>query len=346
MANRRRNLAGVGIIVVVIVVFGAAYLRIGEIMYDELGSIQGHCVDTDGPRWEGVTPANLAYSQQDLSASVPPLDTTPYRMADFQDVSFPSRADRSGGAVRIAAWWVPSPEVNAPAVVVVHGLKACRRDWNVLIPAGMLHRAGLSVLAIDLRNHGDSGKTDGHFYGGVLEKLDVLGAIDWLVQVQRVAPNDVGLLGLSLGAATVMLAAADDPQVPAVWEDSGYADAEQRTIEYIDADVHHYPFSSLIAPAGGIVSILRSGADIYKETPLSTIGRLKGRALEIVHGAANSDTDVHHAFDLFKAARQADVNAQLWVVPNAEHTREMLVDPVEYEQRLDGFFRTYLQSGT
>ena len=74
-------------------------------------------------------------------------------------------------------------------VVVVHGYTACRRDGWVLLAAGMLHRHGFAVLAIDLRNHGDSGRTGGRHTGGIRESADVLGAWDWLVTERHVAPE-------------------------------------------------------------------------------------------------------------------------------------------------------------
>ena len=88
----------------------------------------------------------------------------------------------------------------------------------------MLHRNGFSVLLIDLRDHGDSTREDGRFAGGTDEYRDVLGAWDWLRTEQGLPPASIGLLGISLGAATVLLATGQEPAVAAVWEDSSYAD--------------------------------------------------------------------------------------------------------------------------
>ncbi len=86
------------------------------------------------------------------------VDTAPYAMPRFEEVGFPDRT----GVVRIAGWWIPAEgDPDAPVVVVVHGYTACRRDGWVLLAAGMLHRHGFGVLAIDLRNHGDSGPDRG-----------------------------------------------------------------------------------------------------------------------------------------------------------------------------------------
>ena len=102
-----------------------------------------------------------------------------------------------------------------------------------------------------------------------------------------------------------MLAAADEPRVAAVWEDSGYADTQQRVAEELEHRGISMP--GLIAPAGGIAGLLVSGVDIYGKTPLGTIGRLAGRPLFIAHGLEDLVTPVHHAQDLFDAARRAGV---------------------------------------
>jgi dienelactone hydrolase len=62
----------------------------------------------------------------------------------------------------------------------------------------------------------------------------VLGAWDWLSGAFGIPAKRIGLFGASLGAASVMLAAATEPRIAAVWEDSGYADTEQRVEEELE----------------------------------------------------------------------------------------------------------------
>ena len=96
-------------------------------------------------------------------------------------------------------------------MILVHGLKSCRRDENVLMPAGMLRRHGFGVLLIDLRDHGDSDDEDLRFAGGTEEYLDVLGAWDWLA-AQGVPKDRIGILGMSFGAATTVIAGGEEPR--------------------------------------------------------------------------------------------------------------------------------------
>ena len=75
----------------------------------------------------------------------------------------------------------PDYENNGGTTVILsHGFGGCRKGANDLLAAGMLHRNGIAVLMIDLRDHGDSTKEDMRFAGGTEEYRDVLGAWDWL----------------------------------------------------------------------------------------------------------------------------------------------------------------------
>src|SRR5262249_22310258 len=128
------------------------------------------------------------------------LDTTPYLMPQYENVDFPSR-DRG---LRISGFWIPAD--NAPSdqatVILLHGNAACKRSPETLIPAGMLHRAHFNVLAIDMRNVGDSQIDDGRNAAGTKEYLDLLGAWDWVQATHAIPPQKIGLFGYSLGGST------------------------------------------------------------------------------------------------------------------------------------------------
>ncbi|TME81604.1 MAG: alpha/beta hydrolase, partial [Chloroflexi bacterium] len=202
----RRHLR-VWLLIAVVVVLGGAYLYVGTRIYDELSVVHAGC---DG-RWQGQTPANF---------SVGGVDMTGLRMPGYEDVRIPSRDP----GVTLSSWFVPSAVANAPAVVVVHGMNSCKREARILLAAGLLHRHGFSVLLMDMRNHGDSTVQNGHYAGGTKEYRDVLGAWDWLVSTSGLSPHHVGLMGFSLGAATVLIATGEEQRVAATWEDSSYAE--------------------------------------------------------------------------------------------------------------------------
>ncbi|MGB0651722.1 MAG: alpha/beta hydrolase [Thermoplasmatota archaeon] len=127
------------------------------------------------------------------------------------------RLDSDGLA--LAAWWIPGNQ-TAPVVVLVHGhgatmAKSLER-WGP-----NLHGAGYNLFAVDLRNHGASDDGPVGVTFGASEWRDVAAAV--AAARERAPGAPVALYGSSMGAATVLLAAAQDPTIAAVVADSGYA---------------------------------------------------------------------------------------------------------------------------
>jgi len=288
--------------------------------------------DECGGRWAENTPE--AFEVPDSYV----LDTSPWTMPAPEEVRFPSRDP----GIDIVGWWLRASTGDtpalAPAVIVVHGFTACRRDHAVLLPAGMLHRNGYSVLLIDLRDHGDSTREDGRFAGGTDEYRDVLGAADWLRTVQGLPSSGIGLLGISLGAATVLLAAGQEPGVAAVWEDSSYADLGSA----VDAELTREGYPTFLAAGGVFAARLLSGDDLVSYSPLDAALRLDGRPLYITHGTEDSRLSVDYGHQLEAAVRADGGDVESWFVEGAEHAESMITHAAEYEQRVVGFFRRSL----
>jgi dipeptidyl aminopeptidase/acylaminoacyl peptidase len=319
VSRRRALLAAIVVLIPVV-----AYVSASAVVWDRLTSLPGPC----GDRWASNTPE--AFEVPDSYT----LDTTPWAMPPPIDVRLPSRDPR----IEIAAWWLPAAASEsggpAPAVIVVHGFTACRHDHAVLLPAGMLHRNGFSVLLIDLRDHGDSTREDGRFAGGTDEYRDVLGAWDWLRTEQGIEPSRIGLLGISLGAATVLLATGQEQGVAAVWEDSSYADLGTA----IDAELTREGYPTFLAFGGVLAARIISGDDLVSYSPLDAVATLAGRPLAITHGTADTRLIVEYGHQLEAAARAGGGPVEAWYVDGAGHTEAMVTHPDEYERRLVGFF--------
>jgi dipeptidyl aminopeptidase/acylaminoacyl peptidase len=295
---RRRRTA---VVLAILIVLAAAvvFLGAGYLAYQDLSVVTPRCGTA---AWATQTPADFEIAASDVQA---PPDPGPYRFTDFRDVEFPTR----GGGLTIRAWYAP-PRAAGPVVVVVHGYNACRRDWSVLLPAGMLHRAGFGVLLPDLRNHGDSDVDGGRWAGGAKEYRDVLGAWDWLV-TSGVMPRRIGIFGVSLGAATVTIATGEEPRIAATWADSSYARFAVAASEY--AESKGYP---------------------------GWVATSAGRPFFIVQGLEDTTVRPHNGVDLASAATRGGTSVEPWFVPGATHVREMLLQTDRYERTLDGFFST------
>ncbi len=98
-------------------------------------------------------------------------------------------------------------------MIIAHGVDHTRQ---VMLPrAAFLVRGGYNVLALDLRGHGESAAQ--YASPGYLESRDLLGAIQHIRSGGEHGP--IILLGLSYGAAAVVVAAAQSEDVAAIIAD-------------------------------------------------------------------------------------------------------------------------------
>src|ERR1051325_7176979 len=126
------------------------------------------------------------------STGSPPADLS------VQSVTF---ASTSGG--RLSAWLVRGIP-NHGAVLLLHPIRSDKRA--MLSRARFLARQGYSVLLVDLQAHGES---DGdRITFGNREAKDVRAMME---KIREFAPGEkIGALGISLGAAALVLSDAKD----------------------------------------------------------------------------------------------------------------------------------------
>jgi uncharacterized protein len=307
-----------------LVTIGAVgYIVASYAVYDTLAAVPGTCHAADA----ADTPGHFSVDGMDDET------VAQYFMPAPQDMEFRSRDPRIPELV-LRGWWLPGTRAAGPAVLLVHGVRSCRRDDNVLLAAGMLHRAGFGVLLMDQRDHGDSDDEDLRFAGGTEEYLDVQGAWDWLV-TQGIPEERIGIVGMSFGAATSVIAGGEEPRVRAVWEDSSYADMSEAMRDYLERE--GYP--AFLEPGAVLMGRLVAGDDLTSRSPLAEIPSYAGRPLAIVHGAADTQSLPRYAEALRAAAETSGVDLrEFWMVPGMEHTRAVIDRHEAYAPRLVAFF--------
>jgi uncharacterized protein len=249
----------------------------------------------------------------------------------FQDVQFPAQVD----AVPISGWYIPH-DGSHEAIVLVHGKDSNRtNEFGGRFPnlAAALHERGFAILMIDMRGHGQSG--DGRYSFGLNEQRDIAGAADWL-RTQGFLRGSIGVLGVSMGAASSMFAAANDPDIGALIEDCGYAD-----INPILA--HEWSTASglpnMFLPSSLFAARMMYGYDISAAQPVAEVGKIAPRPMLIIHGTADTLIPVAQA-EQIKAANPA---AELWEVAGAGHAGSYAADPQAYVDRVASFFAKSLQ---
>jgi fermentation-respiration switch protein FrsA (DUF1100 family) len=323
-------LAGLAVVaVLVLLVYGVTSF----VVYDGVGSLTGECDPQDAGNTPAAYTVRPGYDQAIADANLMPVP---------RDVTFASRDPQMPDA-KLAGWWIPADTANAPAVVLVHGIYSCRREANVLVPAGMLHRAGFSVLLMDLRDHGDSGGDDRRFSGGTEEHLDVLGAYDWVV-AQGVPADRVGVLGMSIGSMTAIIAGGQEPRIRAVWADSAATTMNVAMGNFVvDQLKDPTGLARILVPGAMVWARVLAGDELGKYDPIKEVDAYAGRSIAFVHGALDKVLPSSMAIELHdRAVKAGATTPDAWVVAGAGHTEAVFKDPAGYEQRLVAFFSTAL----
>lgn len=232
--------------------------------------------------------------------------------------------------VRLVAWHVPRQGAKA-GVVVCHGYRANRQDVTSMLP--FLHRAGFAVVTFDFRAMGESEGQRCSF--GHSEKDDVRTAVQFLRQ-QGIGAGRVGVLGLSMGGSSAIMAAAEDPDIGAVVADSAFARLDEMVLQR---------FSGL-GPAGApLAGCTRwwaeriTGFPASAVAPVNAAAKLAPRPLLLIHGEADVYTPISQSRALYDAA---GAPRELWAVPDAPHVGSHYSAPEEYERRVAAFFRQAL----
>jgi len=206
------------------------------------------------------------------------------------------------------------------AVVFVHGKDACRGDELKADSAALavtLCAAGIALLMIDLRGHGTSSAA--RLTYGAHERHDVLGAVDWLAARGH---GRIGVLGVSMGAASALLAAAEEEKVLAVVADSPFADFG-RMIERQYPRVCRLP--RLFLPGALLLARLFTGVDLRRVKPLRHAAALLGRPVLVIHSEGDRFVPVADGRDIAAAC-----GARLWTTATSGHVGSYRGCPVQY----------------
>jgi dipeptidyl aminopeptidase/acylaminoacyl peptidase len=260
-------------------------------------------------------------------------DETPddYGITEWEPVEF-----LSSDGLKLFGWFIsPGPDADGATVIYAHGWGSNRGE--LLADAAMLNGHGYGALLFDFRN---SGESEGNATTlGYTEVNDVQGAVDYLLAREDVNPERIGLIGHSMGGATVLRAAARIPEVRAVVAESAYTSLEDNIAEGVErlAGLPAFPFAPLVVWFGE----LESGINLSQVRPLDDVAQISPRALLLVHGELDGLVGVDNAHTLFEAAGEPK---ELYIIPNAEHSYLFEADPVTYEQRVAGFLNEYLGS--
>jgi len=121
----------------------------------------------------------------------------------FEEVSIPTENNKN-----LFGWWIEAKS-KAPTIILMHGWD---RNISRLIPyIKNLHGRGFNLLAFDTRHHGNSDSDN--FSSMVKFAQDISASINFIENKSTVEKDNYFLIGLSIGGAASIYAAAADSRI-------------------------------------------------------------------------------------------------------------------------------------
>ncbi len=238
----------------------------------------------------------------------------------------------SSDGVTLVGHWYPCE--NAKRVVLaMHGWRSSwTRDFG--LSADFWHENGCSVLFAEQRGQNNSG---GEYIGfGLYERYD---CIDWLNYLRENKNTDlpVYLVGISMGATTVLMAAGLDlpDEVHGIIADCGFTSPH---------DIWKHTAEKSFKIPYNLHGIL-AGEMFRKKTNMrpsdySTIEAVSVCAAPIlfIHGSEDKVVPVEMTYKNYVACT---AKKRLLIVPGADHGMSYYCEKERYEQEVSAFFKEY-----
>ena len=253
---------------------------------------------------------------------------------DFAAVPFEVVEITSRDGLPLRARYYHSAD-SAPLEIQFHGYRGSAiRDFCGGAPLGL--SLGHNVLLVDQRAHGASGGSTISF--GIKERYDVL---DWVAYARKRFGADVpiGLYGVSMGAATVLMAAGLElpDNVRGVVADCPYSSPEAIIRKVAREDMH--------LPAALAMPFIRLSARLFGRYSIR-----EASAVEAVRKAKIPILVIHGEDDRFvPCAMSREIHAAnpdlvtLETFPEAGHGLSYIVDPKRYKHLVVGFEKEILR---
>ncbi len=151
------------------------------------------------------------------------VSTTPASLnLQFTELHF---AVDATGVPQLSGWWIPAanPSASTISALMLHGADGSIAD--ALGSAATLHSAGLNVLLFDYRGYG---KSIGQHPTQDSMLSDASAALNFLINTQHVAPQQVVLYGHGIGASPATQLAAQHHEIGALILDAPDGDLLDR----------------------------------------------------------------------------------------------------------------------
>ncbi|MEC5423559.1 alpha/beta hydrolase [Virgibacillus sp. C22-A2] len=232
--------------------------------------------------------------------------------------------------LKLKAKFIKNEAATNKAVILVHGFRNIGDDMGKLTK--FYYEQGFDILLPDARGHGDS---EGDYIGyGWHDRLDM---VDWTTMlIDDFGAEGIILHGNSMGAATVLMTSGEElpDEVKGIVADSGYSTVKEELMHQLD-HIYNLPSFPLLNVTS-VITKIRSG---YTFTEASSIEQVKKNNLPlfIIHGDADDLVPTKMAHAIYNAAGG---EKELWIVPDAGHTKAFDNVTGEFKKRVTAFIES------
>ncbi len=258
---------------------------------------------------------------------------------EFETVSYQVIDESTGGKIKIAGWWIPTPESRGKSAIILHGYSDAKVGGIAWAP--MLRSLGFNILALDLRAHGESG---GSFTtAGFWERHDISQVIDQTKSERPRNFEQVILFGVSIGAAVAAATAAIRTDLAAVILESPFSDFQHAATRH--GTNLGTPGPMFQDPAYRLAQWIAK-ADFNAVRPVDIIPKIPSPVLLIQSGddpfvSPEDQAELRRAIATSKSRPPGPI---CWDLPGVHHVFGLQLLPIEYSRQIQDFLSRALHS--
>lgn len=245
----------------------------------------------------------------------------------------PEPVQFQGDGVTLAGWFFENDADAGCAVMFLHGYTGTRA--HALYWAPLFWERGCDYLAYDHRGHGES--SDALHTYGFYEKRDALAALDWLATRTGLETGDIGVAGVSYGAATALQMAPLAPELAFVIADSPYSSLED--ILAYQAEQQFGAVGRAFLQGAIFNAELLTGIDADLVSPETAVAAAEMPVL-LIHSATDTFTPPTHSRAIFANSDQAETVLHIneW---GSEHAGDIETDFKAYAAEVNQFLTEF-----
>lgn len=238
---------------------------------------------------------------------------------NYEEITF-----ASSDGITQQGYFIPG---SSGATVIIAPAYANGRGGD-LHYAAIFNRAGFNVITFN----GRVCTSYGHTSLGYVEIRDVRAAYDYLGTRPELDRERVTLHGFSSAGATVLMAAAEMPQIRGVSAEGNYVNLPDAL--GIGDQQSNYA-AALFLWASETTYQLVTGYNISVLRPIEVVGNIGARPVLLIYGSR--DGAINEAPRLRDAAAAGGAQVELWVIEGAGHGSYIAVAGAEFERRVITF---------